>query len=1125
MITFIRFHDAESTTARSGGYMRFGLKPLRAASTLTIFGTALATVLISAPAQASNSAAHTGHSVTMRSNVAAMTHSVPSAPSARGVGAITGVVDGAGGKPLTAACVVATGPGAGGQDDSVLAVTTSDGRYTLTGLQAGSYTLRYSACAAGAAWPGSAAKVSIAAGQERELATVTLRPMIPSAPAVPPAIARVTSTGAVPGLNPQAMAADPSGQASGGSGAIAGTVTGDGKPLSKICVIAFGAGHEGRTVTSKTGTYRISKLKAGRYELEFIPNGFCGKNTGNWLVQVYKNHNGPIFHGKPTRVPVKAGKTTSGIDASLQLGGEITGTVKSKAGKTLSRVCVEATGRDGKAFVGRFAESDKHGGYVLHSLYPGKYVVVFIPRCGNRGNFIPQWWRNSATQKHATKITISRGLIVKGIDSALRPGGIINGVVRGGGPHGAPQKGVCVIAEPAKETGPFFGYSLVVTNSSGAYRLTSLTTGKYRLLYQRGCGNKGNFLPAKRTVSVIAGHTKNGVDTFLPTGAIISGKVTDSHGNPVGGICIGVSGHGFSAARTAADGTYSAIALPSGSYRVAFTGGCKSTGSFAPQYYPGQTNEGSANLVTATAGRTTKGINAVMQPGGTITGVVTDSSGNRLNRFCVEVQSSSETQSGYPYGRFIETKDGVYTAQNLVPGDYAVNFGCFFGSQSFASQWFKGQPGQGTSDVVSAPAGRVTSGVSAVVRSGGSVAGVVTSSPGHPVSGICVEAFLNGGSSPNEESFYSHTVAFTNRSGAYHLNHLAAAKYDIEFGCYGNRFGAQWYKATVSRSSATPVTVVNNTATTGINATMTVGGSIGGTVTAGANQPQSRICVSATDSQTISFHETVTNKQGRYNIRGLASGSYQITFFDCFFGNHHVRLGTENLPQLVKVVAPHAVTTANEKLSPAGSISGTVLGGSGATPQSGVCVVAVPEGANAVAEDADTGLTGAYKFTDLVSGTYKVYLGDPSCPFSDNSYAPQWFQGKSSQATATSVKVVSGKVTAGIGATLGGTGTITGVVSTASHKPVAGECVTASPVNPVPDPLSDAVSHPVIAISSGSYVLTGLVPGKYTVEFSTGCGASGFRTQWWHNAGSAGKATVITVPASGIINGISATLH
>ncbi len=306
---------------------------------------------------------------------------------------------------------------------------------------------------------------------------------------------------------------------------------------------------------------------------------------------------------------------------------------------------------------------------------------------------------------------------------------------------------------------------------------------------------------------------------------------------------------------------------------------------------------------------------------------------------------------------------------------------------------------------------------------------------------------------------------------------------------------------------------------------MTTGGSISGEVTTGASHPQSRVCVSASDEADFSFGLAVTNDQGHYTIKHLSSGSYQVMFFDCGFGRGHIQLGTATLPQPVKLVAPHTVTIANEKLSPAGSISGTVLGGPSATPQSGVCVVAVPAGASAAADSAETNSTGTYKFAGLAPGTYKIYLGDPLCPFTDNSFAPQWYQGKSSEATATGVKVVSGSVTAGVGATLGGDGTITGNVTTLSHKPVAGECVTASPVDPVADPLLAAVPHPVVAISSGSYVLTGLVPGKYTVEFSTGCGASGFRTQWWHNASSAGTATVITVSPSATISGISATLH
>ncbi len=87
---------------------------------------------------------------------------------------------------------------------------------------------------------GSPAKVSIAAGQVRELATVTLRPRRSFGPGRASAIARLKSPAAIPGLTPQAIAASASGHASGGTGAIAGTVTGGGKPLSKVCVLACG---------------------------------------------------------------------------------------------------------------------------------------------------------------------------------------------------------------------------------------------------------------------------------------------------------------------------------------------------------------------------------------------------------------------------------------------------------------------------------------------------------------------------------------------------------------------------------------------------------------------------------------------------------------------------------------------------------------------------------------------------------------------------------------------------------------------------------------------------------------------------------------------------------------------
>jgi len=51
-----------------------------------------------------------------------------------------------------------------------------------------------------------------------------------------------------------------------------------------------------------------------------------------------------------------------------------------------------------------------------------------------------------------------------------------------------------------------------------------------------------------------------------------------------------------------------------------------------------------------------------------------------------------------------------------------------------------------------------------------------------------------------------------------------------------------------------------------------------------------------------------------------------------------------------------------------------------------------------------------------------------------------------------------------------------------------------------------------------------LPPGRYRIEFSTGCGAKGHPTQWWHNAKSASAATVITVKFATITD-INATLR
>lgn len=910
--------------------------------------------------------------------------------------------------------------------------------------------------------------------------------------------------------------------AKAGTGAISGKVTGHGKPLKNICVVAIssrgGGPIAGRTPVS--GRYRLGGLRPGRYIVHFAP---CSAKS-NWLPQWYPNITTIYLRHRPPTVTVTAGKTTRGIDAALKLGGEIDGTVRSQAGRALAGICVLVFGRhNGRVIYGREVSSAANGQYSAHALFPGTYEVGFSRGCRNSGNYAPQWWRNAASQAHATKIPVNGGQVVTKIDAAMPKGAAVTGIVRGASPTGPRLGGICVFARSRTRGSPF---AAAMTARNGSYKLVGLTTGRYQISYTR-CRNRGNYLPAKRSVQLTLGRTVSGFDAVLPAGAAISGTVTDSHGNPVAGICVQVRGQrGHSGgAKSASDGSYSVDALPTGSYTVHFTGGCGNAGSYAPQYYHGQANLASASPVQLTAGQTTSGIDAAMQPGATITGVVADRASNKLSNVCVGIAAVPGVAIGFSYNAITFTKaGGTYTAVNLAPGLYAVDFGCFFGTAKFASQWFKSKPDAGSANLVSAPAGTVTSGISAALRPGGTITGVVTNRAGQPLRGICVEAGRQG-------SFQSAVLvggaAITGKKGTYQLRRLAPGRYVIVYhDCSRSGYGSRWYHQKATSESATPVTVTAGGTTAGIDEALAPGGSISGRVATRAGTPLAGACVEAVDATTQSVGIAGSDRTGRYSITGLSTGSYQVTFFPC---QARSKLASFTRPAPVPVTAPAAVTGISARLAAAGSISGTVLGTAAATPQAGVCVVAIPLNPTDSYGYALTGKHGNYDLRGLGAGKYQVYVGDPFCfnPFAGADYAPQWYNDQPTQATAAKVTVAAGTATTGIGATLALDGGISGTVTDASHAPVAGECVTADPVDATPDPLAGQTLHPAIAVtgSDGSYSLVDLPPGKYTVEFSTGCGDSGYATQWWQDATSASSATAVAVPATTTVTGIDATLQ
>jgi Carboxypeptidase regulatory-like domain len=1090
---------------------------LRSSLVVATLGGLVATGVAALPAQADGIAAAGHRGGVNTASVARIPAALAAIAAARHrPGTLTGVVVGVDGRPVTGACVTATGAAG-----NAMTMTRADGRYVLTGLRPGRYALRYTGCASA---PRSSGLAASSRGFQAQLAATAAAPSVTVAGGVKslPTITLAPAGQGSAGDRPPKRAITAS---ASGTGQIRGVVTGNGDPVRGVCVEAFpaGSGLVPTTATSANGHYTLQKVLAGRYFVEFAESGSFGcRDPGNWLSQWYKGINSPFMTGKETVVRVAKGRVTRGINASLRRGGQISGTVRRKSGRPLKGICVTVSGRVANGFTEAIPRTGKLGKYVVHGLFKGSYVVGFKVGCGSSGNFAPQWWRRASTERAAFHIHVSGTRKVTGIDGALAPGSAITGVVHARTLVGPRLRGICVDAINFRTGVSADGR----TNRNGDYKLIGLSAGTYLVQYQTGCGNRGNYLELSRNVTVGKGQTKRGVDVALKPGAGLSGTVTNTNGKPIGGICvdfISARGFGFGDTETNPDGTYRATGLDPGTYTVRFSGGCDNSGSYLAQYYNRKSTAAAADPVKLTAGHITTGIDAAMQPGATISGVLTDAAGHRLSGVCVGIDSSPEQFLSVD-GEFTDiefTTNGSYRASNLTPGAYSVNFGC--GSGSVASQWFRSHRAATGADLVSASAGQVTSGISAVMHPAGAVTGTVTSRTGTPLHHICELAVPVGGQYP--PVIVIVTPGPVSRSGKYRIGHLAAGRYDIQFfGCNGGRYGSQWYRGKLTRRSATAVLVRQGRATPHIDAHLGVGGSISGRIVTNTGQTVRGFCVEAFDAATESFGFVLTDRAGNYKITGLSTGTYQIIAAKCFGGNE----AETTRPGNVHVHAPQALNGINVRLPAGGSVTGTVLAGSPSAARSDVCVIIVPVKANGSFGLAATHPDGTYRVSGLAAGQYQVNFADPNCFFSPNDdLAPQWFNDRHTQATANDVTVTAGATTGGINATLVTNGSISGSVTDQAHAPVGGECVMAIPIGAAPDPLLEVRQPREIAVSgpNGSYSLLGVAPGRYKVEFSSGCGGASFKTQWWKNAGSAAAATVITVGAGALVTGIDAALE
>jgi hypothetical protein len=189
-----------------------------------------------------------------------------------------------------------------------------------------------------------------------------------------------------------------------------------------------------------------------------------------------------------------------------------------------------------------------------------------------------------------------------------------------------------------------------------------------------------------------------------------------------------------------------------------------------------------------------------------------------------------------------------------------------------------------------------------------------------------------------------------------------------------------------------------------------------------------------------------------------------------------------------------------------GSLAGTVLGGSPAAPEPGICVEAMPKSGRGMAGLAVSGSGGRYRMGGLAPGKYLVTFTS-LCPAGSGGFVPEGFSGP--------VQVSSGSTHGDVGATLAADGGIAGNVQV-SGSPVAGVCVLAYP--------AAGTRAPAVAETGadGSYQIGGLAPASYVVEFTSGCGAASYATQWYNGAPSRNSATPVPVTTGSVSGAIDA---
>jgi protocatechuate 3,4-dioxygenase beta subunit len=569
------------------------------------------------------------------------------------------------------------------------------------------------------------------------------------------------------------------------------------------------------------------------------------------------------------------------------------------------------------------------------------------------------------------------------------------------------------------------------------------------------------------------------------------------------------------------------ITLPAGTYRLAFEGeSFLNPGNPIREVYNDVTTLGQGTDIAVTLGQTVSGIDAQLgnYATGSIAGQVTDESGNPLPGIEVYIYNRA---FGPLWDQVVVTDaGGNYTVNGLWPEAYFVEF--YDPAAGYIYEYYDNAASRAEADRVVVNYGAVTGidAALAVAPAGslpGGITGMVTDESGNPVFGITVSV-AEAGSGDFAGS------AYTASDGTYRVRYLLQGNYTIKFSDPNGAYRTEWYDDAESEADADPVSVSNSTQTGEVDAALSQGGRITGTVTDIDGDPFPILFVNAFqfNSETQTW-ELAASGGGLnitdYELAPLPAGTYRIGFRGQFYtGNGYSEI-YDNVADIedgtdVVVIAGETTSGIDAVLGPdiLGEINGTVTDGSG-NPLSGITVRLTDFDFGFSADETTTAADGTYIFDNVYDGIYFVEFADPT-----GTYPGEWYNDAPFASYATPITVDEAPVT-GIDAALDGAnggpggGSITGRVTLETNNdPVPGVEVRCYSI--YFDPILDCTTT---TDANGDYFLGGFLPeDAYLVKFEDPNGS--VAEEYYDDVRLINDATPISVTLGVPTTGIDAAL-